>query len=74
MPLPLSPEILPLPPPPELLPSPHLLNSCPLQVTPDSHLHLVRKARANLNNKQLWAAKELFLWRDKVGHLNMFLF
>jgi exosome complex exonuclease RRP6 len=39
------------------------------RVMPDSHLQLVRKARANLNSKQLWAAKELFAWRDKVGRV-----
>ena len=36
-------------------------------MTPQSHLGLVRKARANLNSKQLWALKELVLWRDKMG-------
>ena len=34
---------------------------------PDSHLDMVRKARATLNNKQLFCLKELFHWRDKLA-------
>jgi len=34
---------------------------------PDSHLDMVRKARATLNNKQLFCLKEMFCWRDKLG-------
>jgi len=36
-------------------------------VREDSHLAMVRKARANLNNRQLFAARELYKWRDRVG-------
>jgi len=38
-------------------------------VREDSHLDLVRKARANLNNKQLFCLKEIFTWRDKVARV-----
>ena len=36
-------------------------------VHPDSHLDMVRKARATLNNKQLHCLKEMFSWRDSVA-------
>jgi len=38
-------------------------------VLEDSHLKLVRNARANLNNKQLFCLKELFSWRDKMARV-----
>jgi len=38
-------------------------------VMEDSHLELVRKARANLNNKQLFCLKEIFSWRDKMARV-----
>eukprot|EP00092_Neocalanus_flemingeri_P021730 GFUD01023573.1.p1 GENE.GFUD01023573.1~~GFUD01023573.1.p1 ORF type:complete len:902 (-),score=286.05 GFUD01023573.1:77-2782(-) len=38
-------------------------------VLEDSHLDLVRKARANLNNKQLFCLKELYSWRDKTARV-----
>ena len=34
---------------------------------PDSHLDIVRRARANLNNKQLSCLAEVYVWRDKLG-------
>ena len=36
-------------------------------VREDSHMGLVRKAKANLNSRQMWAARELYKWRDRVG-------
>ena len=36
---------------------------------PDSHLEMVRKARATLNNKQLHCLKELYSWRDSLARL-----
>ena len=36
-------------------------------VREDSHMVLVRKAKANLNSRQMWAARELYKWRDRVG-------
>merc|ERR1719348_652640 len=36
-------------------------------VGPDSHMEMVRKARASLNTKQLHCLKELFAWRDKLA-------
>merc|ERR1719318_370543 len=38
-------------------------------VLEDSHLELVRKARANPNNKQLFCLKELYSWRDKMARV-----
>ena len=35
-------------------------------VREDSHMGLVRKAKANLNSRQMWAARELYKWRDRV--------
>lgn len=35
----------------------------------DSHLHLVRKSKINFNNKQLFALKEIYSWRDKTGRV-----
>ena len=40
-------------------------------VREDSHMGLVRKAKANLNSRQMWAARELYKWRDKVGLLHI---
>ena len=37
------------------------------QVGPDSHMEMVRKARASLNTKQLHCLKELYGWRDKLA-------
>ena len=37
------------------------------QVGPDSHMEMVRKARASLNTKQLHCLKELYAWRDKLA-------
>merc|ERR550539_968869 len=39
------------------------------EVGPDSHMEMVRKARATLNNKQLHCLKELYSWRDKLARL-----
>ena len=36
-------------------------------VREDSHMGLVRKAKANLNSRQMWAARELYKWRDRVS-------
>ena len=36
-------------------------------VREESHMGLVRKAKANLNSRQMWAARELYKWRDRVG-------
>ena len=36
-------------------------------VREDSHTGLVRKAKANLNSRQMWAARELYKWRDRVS-------
>ena len=36
-------------------------------VMEDSHLELVRKARANLNNKQLFCLKVLHTWQFENG-------
>jgi len=38
-------------------------------VLEDSHLKIVRNARANLNNKQLFCLKELYSWRDKMARV-----
>jgi len=38
-------------------------------VLEDSHLELVRKARANMNNKQLFSLKEIYSWRDKMARV-----
>ena len=40
-------------------------------VREDSHMGLVRKAKANLNSRQMWAARELYKWRDRVGLLRI---
>ena len=39
------------------------------EVSSDSHMEMVRKARATLNNKQLHCLKELYSWRDKLARL-----
>ena len=39
------------------------------EVGPDSHMEMVRKARATLNNKQLHCLKELYSWRDSLARL-----
>ena len=35
----------------------------------DSHLELVRKARASLSTNQLQCLKELYQWRDRLARL-----
>ena len=40
-------------------------------VREDSHMGLVRKAKANLNSRQMWAARELYKWRDRVGLITL---
>jgi exosome complex exonuclease RRP6 len=37
------------------------------KIGPDSHLELCRQSRRVFNNRQLYALKELFVWRDKVA-------
>merc|ERR1719419_545689 len=38
-------------------------------VKEESHLDLIRKARMNLNNKQLSCLKEFYSWRDKTARV-----
>jgi len=38
-------------------------------LTPDSHMAMVRKARASLDSRQMWAVTQLFAWRDKIARV-----
>lgn len=37
------------------------------EVTPQSHMELLRKCRMHFNSRQLYALKELYLWRDTTA-------
>lgn len=38
-----------------------------LVIRPDTHLEMYRKSKRIFDNRQLYAFKELFLWRDKIA-------
>lgn len=38
-----------------------------LKITPDSHMELYRKSKRIFDNRQFFALKELFLWRDNIA-------
>lgn len=38
-----------------------------LKITPDSHLELYRKSKRIFDNRQFYALKELFHWRDNIA-------
>lgn len=39
------------------------------KITPESHLELYRKSKRIFDNRQLFALKQLFEWRDSVGRM-----
>lgn len=38
-----------------------------VKITPESHMELYRKSKRIFDNRQLYAFKELFLWRDNIA-------
>lgn len=38
-----------------------------LRITPDSHLELYRRSKRVFDNRQFYALKEIFLWRDAIA-------
>lgn len=39
------------------------------RILPDSHLELYRKSKRQFDNRQLFALKEIFAWRDKIARM-----
>lgn len=40
-----------------------------LKITPDSHMELYRKSKRIFDNRQFFALKELFMWRDSIARM-----
>lgn len=40
-----------------------------LKTTPDSHMELYRKSKRIFDNRQFFALKELFVWRDSIARM-----